>query len=172
VAVALAVVISDGSARAAWSNKFVYQESPFVQPTDTPSSTNTFTSPFCSTRGGLPTLVCYGPRDIKTAYNYPAGLDGSGQTIVIVDAYGSPTVQQDLAAFDTQFGLSAPPGGLQVVCPAGCPTFNPRDTFHNVLGWGEETSLDVQWAHAMAPGAKLVLVVAPSSSGDAINSVE
>jgi subtilase family serine protease len=171
-AVGLAVFVAAGSARAAASNDFVYQVSPFVQPTDTPGGTNTFTSPFCSTRSGLPTLVCYGPSDIKTAYNYPAGLDGSGQTIVIVDAYGSPTVQEDLAAFDTKFGLAAPPDGLQVVCPAGCPTFNPRDTFHNVLGWAEETSLDVQWAHAMAPGARLVLVVAPTSSGNAINSVE
>jgi subtilase family serine protease len=171
-AVGLALLVAAGSARAASPNDFVYEVSPFVQPIDAPGGTNTFTSPFCSTRNGLPTLVCYGPGDIKTAYNYPAGLDGSGQTIVIVDAYGSPTVQEDLTAFDTQFGLSGPPGGLQVVCPAGCPTFNPRDTFHNVLGWAEETSLDVQWAHAMAPGAKLVLVVAPSSSGNAINSVE
>ena len=171
-AAGLAVFLAAGSAHAAAPNDFEYQVSPFVQPADTADGTNTFTNPFCSTVNGVQTLVCYGPRDIKAAYNYPAGLDGSGQTIVIVDAYGSPTVQEDLAAFDTQFGLPAPPGGLQVVCPGGCPTFNPRNTFHNVLGWAEETSLDVQWAHAMAPGAKLVLVVAPSSSGNAINSVE
>src|SRR4029077_5771659 len=57
-AVGLAVFVSAGSPAAARPNDFVYQVSPFVQPTDTPSSTNTFTSPFCSTRSGLPTLVC------------------------------------------------------------------------------------------------------------------
>ena len=160
-------------------NNFLYQVSPFVQQVaDSGSAPATFTSPFCSTKptpvgpSSRPTLVCYGPKDLKKAYDYPSGLTGAGQTIVIVDAYGSPTVQQDLAAFDAAFSLPDVPGGLQVVCPAGCPAFNLNNRPMNEIGWAEETSLDVQWAHAMAPGAKLVLAVAPSPYGDAINSVE
>jgi subtilase family serine protease len=157
-------------------NNFTYQVNPLVQRVDTGSGPATFTNPYCSTRTVNnvtgPTLVCYGPADIKKAYDYPSSLDGTGQTIVIVDAFGSPTVQQDLAAFDAQFGIPAPPGGLQVVCPAGCPNTTINNAKQAVVLWNEETSLDVQWAHAMAPGAKLVLAVAPSPHGDAINSVE
>jgi subtilase family serine protease len=172
-AVTLVLLAAAGSAGAASApGDFTYEVNPPVQPVDTPTGTDTFTNPFCSTVNGVQTLVCYTPNDLKTAYNYPSGLDGSGQTIVIVDAFGSPTVQSDLAAFDTQFGLPAPPGGLQVVCPSGCSSSSFNNAHHDVLGWAEETSLDVQWAHAMAPGAKLVLVVAPTSSGNGINTVE
>src|SRR5205807_9953222 len=77
----------------------------------------------------------------------------------------------DLAAFDTQFGVPAPPS-FKVVCPdGGCPAFNPKN-HHDMVGWAEETSLDVQWAHAVAPGADIVLAVAPAPAGNAINSVE
>ncbi|HET8895027.1 MAG TPA: S8 family serine peptidase, partial [Gaiellaceae bacterium] len=167
ITVAFAAVVAT-SARADSPNNFTYVVNPLLQPADNGDGTATFTNPFCS-RG---TLVCYTPADIKTAYNYPAGLDGTGQTIVIVDAYGSPTVQEDLAAFDTRFGIPAPPGGLQVVCPAGCPNTTINNAPNATASWAEETSLDVQWAHAMAPGAKLVLAVAPNPHGDAINSVE
>ena len=165
MAAGLAAVLAAGSARADSPNNFTYQVNPFIQAADNPA---TFTNPFCS--GG--TLVCYTPNDIKTAYNYPSGLTGAGQTIVIVDAYGSPTAAADLAAFDTRFGIPGPPGGLQIVCPAGCPNTTLNNAPNATASWAEETSLDVQWAHAMAPGAKLVLVVAPNPHGDAINSVE
>jgi subtilase family serine protease len=172
----VAAFAAAGSARAADPNDFTYQVNPLVQQVDTVSSPATFTNPYCSTRTvkGVtgPTLVCYTPADIRKAYDYPSSLSGSGQTIVIVDAYGSPTVQQDLAAFDAQFGIPAPPGGLQVVCPAGCPNTTINNAPQAVVLWNEETSLDVQWAHAMAPGAKLVLAVAPTPHGNAINSVE
>ncbi len=125
--------------------------------------------PLCSPgEGGV---VCYSPSFIRTAYDYPADLNGSGQTIVIVDAYGSPTIASDLATFDSYFGLPAPPSFTIVCPPTGCPrtlTAGP----HDPVSWGVETSLDVEWAHAMAPGANIVLVVAPSSSGNAINVAE
>jgi subtilase family serine protease len=126
--------------------------------------------PLCGS--GSSTIVCYAPNFVKTAYNYPAGLDGTGQTIVIVDAYGSPTIAADLATFDSDFGLPAPPSFTTLCGDGSCPNFNPSDTFHDVLGWGIETSLDVEWAHAMAPGANIVLDVAASSSGNAINFAE
>jgi subtilase family serine protease len=125
--------------------------------------------PFCDSSVGP--LICYTPIFIRTAYNFPSSLDGSGQTIVIVDAFGSPTIQGDLAQFDQTFGIPAPPS-FQVICPQGCPTFNPNDVMHGEVGWSLETSLDVEYAHAMAPGANIVLVAASTSSGNAINAAE
>ena len=90
---------------------------------------------------------------------------------MIVDAYGSPTIQNDLATFDSAFGI-APPPSFTIFCPAACPPFNPNDKEHGVIGWSQETSLDVEYAHAMAPGANIVLVVPPSSSGDSVNVAE
>jgi subtilase family serine protease len=123
--------------------------------------------PFCGSG-----LVCYTPNFVRSAYNFPSTLTGSGQTILIVDAFGSPTAAQDLATFDTRFGIPAPPS-FTIMCPEdGCPAFNPNDTHHDQVGWSIETSLDVQYAHAMAPGANIVLVVASTSSGNAINVAE
>ncbi|PYU28538.1 MAG: hypothetical protein DMG31_19930 [Acidobacteria bacterium] len=126
--------------------------------------------PYCSSRS-LGSLICYSPDFIRAAYNFPSGLNGQGQTIVIVDAFGSPTIQNDLAVFDSTFGIPAPPS-FTVLCPQGCPTFQPRNALHDEVGWTIETSLDVEYAHAMAPGASIVLVVAATSSGNAINTAE
>ncbi len=93
---------------------------------------------------------------------YKAGYRGQGQTIVLVDAYGSPTIQADANTFASQMGL--PPltaANFQTVYPDGPPIANPYPT-----GWPVEVSLDVEWAHAMAPDAKIVLVVAPSDDAD------
>src|SRR6266566_1539299 len=126
--------------------------------------------PLCKTSGGL-YLVCYTPTFIRTAYNYPTNLDGTGQTIVIVDAFGSPTIQNDLASFDSLFGIPAPPS-FTILCPTGgCPAFSPNNS-HGPVGWAFETSLDVEYAHAMAPGANIVLAVASTNSGNAINTIE
>ena len=123
--------------------------------------------PFCGAG-----LVCYAPSFVRTAYNFPASLDGTGQTILIVDAFGSPTVAQDLAVFDRLFHVPAPPS-FTILCPKlGCPVFNPTDTRHDQVGWSIETSLDVQYAHAMAPGAKIVLVVGETSSASELNVAE
>lgn len=80
---------------------------------------------------------------------------GGSKMIAIVDAYDAPNAASDLAAFSTQFGL--PPASFQVVYASGTkPSYD--------VGWEFEESLDVQWAHAMAPQAKIVLVEAASSS--------
>ncbi|HVM93637.1 MAG TPA: S53 family peptidase [Terriglobales bacterium] len=80
---------------------------------------------------------------------------GGGKMIAIVDAYDAPHAASDLAAFSTQFGL--PAANFQVVYASGSkPAYD--------MGWEFEESLDVQWAHAMAPSAKIVLVEAASSS--------
>ncbi len=115
-------------------------------------------------------LACYQPFQIQRAYDmnplYHAGLTGRGETIVIVDSFGSPTVQSDLATFDAAFGLPAPPS-FQIIQPAGAvPPFNPNDP--NQPGWAEETSLDVQWAHTMAPGANILLVETPVAETEGV----
>jgi subtilase family serine protease len=127
------------------------------------------TVPFCQ-HGNL---ICYTPQDIKKAYNYPSNLDGTGQTIVIVDAFGSPSVASDLSTFDSIFGLPAP-ASFTVVCPTGgCPTLDLSGTnalSNNEISWTQEIALDTQWAHAMAPGANIVLAVSSSDDNFAINA--
>ena len=106
--------------------------------------------------------VCYGPEQMREAYGvsslYAKGYDGSGKTIVIIDAYGSPTLDGDLAAFDGTWNL--PAANYSVVEPFGVDATDPS----NADGWAGETSLDVEWAHAIAPGATIVLVVAKSNN--------
>jgi len=113
--------------------------------------------------------VCYPPQYLRQAYNFPAGtnMDGTGQTIIIVDAYGSPTIQSDLLSFDRTFGVKSP-FSLTVIQAAGTGAVGSGDT----ADWGFETSLDVEYAHAMAPGAKIVLVEAASDNNDDINAAE
>jgi subtilase family serine protease len=109
--------------------------------------------------------VCYGPDQIQTAYDITpllnAGINGAGHTIVIVDAFSSPTISDDLKLFDQVFGLPDPPSFTQVTFP-GAPAFDPNDD--NMVGWSAEISLDVQWAHAIAPNANIVLVLAKTNN--------
>jgi subtilase family serine protease len=103
----------------------------------------------------------YGVNQIKFSGGKIVG-NGSGQTIAIVTAYHDPNISADLAAFDRQFGLSSP--ASLTVDKLGATTTD--------AGWALETALDVEWAHAMAPGAAIVLVEAPSSSlSDLLNAV-
>ncbi len=112
-----------------------------------------------------PISGAYSPSQIATAYafnnlsfNGVAG-NGAGETIAIVDAYSDPNIQTDLNTFDTQFGL--PATTITQVNENGGTSLPGPDTSG---GWGMETSLDVEWAHAMAPGAKILLVEANSSN--------
>jgi len=81
--------------------------------------------------------------------------DGTGQTIAIVDAYTAPNIVSDLHAFDLAMGLNDPT--RQIITQAGATADSPG-------GWGLESNLDVEWAHAVAPGAKILLVQAKSAS--------
>jgi hypothetical protein len=91
--------------------------------------------------------------------------NGQGQTIAIVDAYGSPTIVQDLETFDSHWGLSnndAEGNFALTVQKLATPAGQPVDTnAADQEGWAKETSLDVEWAHAVAPGAHILLVEAP-----------
>jgi subtilase family serine protease len=110
------------------------------------------------------TAPCYGPDQLEAAYNeqplFNSGITGAGQTIVIVDSFGSPTIKADLAVFDAEYNLPAPPS-LKIIQPAGAvPAYDPTDANGDV-GWAGETTLDVEWAHSMAPGASILLVETP-----------
>jgi subtilase family serine protease len=105
------------------------------------------------------------PAQIRIAYHLgpllARGITGAGQTIVIVDSFGSPTITQDLAAFDRHFGLPAPQS-LRIIQPAGrVPGYGQGRP-----GWAGETTLDVEWAHVMAPGAGLVLAETPTAENE------
>ena len=108
-------------------------------------------------------IACYNPAQIQRAYNLPAlysrGITGKGATIVIIDPYGSPTIARDLRNFDRTEGVPNPPS-LRIIRPAGkVPAFNPDNA--NMVGWASETTLDVEWAHTIAPGARILLVETP-----------
>ncbi len=104
----------------------------------------------------------YQPSDVQAAYGlsalYASGLDGSGQTIVIIDAIGSPTIAADAEVFSQVYGLpDLTPANFQVYYPGGAPPAADP-------GWATETSLDVEWAHSIAPNARIALVIAPTPS--------
>jgi subtilase family serine protease len=104
-------------------------------------------------------LVCYSPSHLRDAYDFPKGKDapsGVGQTIIVVEAYGSDTIGQDLAQFDAENGLAGPPSFTTVNQQTPVTGEGSGDLDH----WKIETSLDVEYAHAMAPGANIVLAVA------------
>ncbi len=120
----------------------------------------------------------YTPAQIRTAYGInDLALDGTGQTIAIVDAYDDPQIYQALDVFDSQFGLTnSGPTLYQQYGPAtsflsvlnqnGQPTSLPGTdpAGQGNDNWEVETALDVQWVHAIAPAAKIVLVEANSQS--------
>jgi subtilase family serine protease len=95
------------------------------------------------------------PAQIATAYGLTsASGNGTGETIAIVDAYDDPNIQSDLNTFDAQFGL--PATTVTKAFPQGQPAKN--------ASWAQEISLDVEWAHAIAPGAQILLVETASNS--------
>jgi subtilase family serine protease len=110
-------------------------------------------------------IACYSPGQIRAAYHLPAlyakGIKGQNQTIVIVDSFGSPTIGSDLNHFDQQYGLAAPPK-FTIIAPAGkIPAFDAGNS--DMVNWAGETTLDVEYAHALAPAANILLVETPVS---------
>jgi subtilase family serine protease len=127
---------------------------------------------------------CFSPSAIQTSYNltplYARGLNGKGQTIVLVDSFGSATIRSDLNVFNSQFGLPHLCGETGVTCSPGMASFdvlnvqgnppatpppatakNPGQEAHNL--WALEVALDVEWAHSVAPGANILLVTTPTA---------
>jgi len=101
------------------------------------------------------------PAQVRHAYNVDSIQfaknitgDGTGQTIAIVDAYNDPNLASDLIAFDQQFSLPNP--SFSIIQETGTTNAPVGD-------WGIEETLDVEWAHAIAPGANIVLVEASAA---------
>ncbi len=103
------------------------------------------------------------PATIKSAYGFAtSSTAGAGKTIAIVDAYDDPKIETDLAVFSNQFGLPActrANGCFSKVNQTGGTKY-PKSN----AGWALEIALDVEWAHAIAPGAKILLVEATTNS--------
>ena len=115
-------------------------------------------------------IACYAPAQYQTAYNlaglYQGGHAGQGETIAIVDSFGSPTIKSQLNTFDQAFNLPAPPS-FQIITPAGpVPPFDPHNS--TMTGWALETSLDVEYAHAIAPQANILLVETPVAETEGV----
>lgn len=126
--------------------------------------------------------TCFTPQAIQSAYNvgplYAHGFNGSGVTIAIVDSWGSDTMAHDLNVFNNAFGLPHMCGEEGVTCAAGMPTFtvwhpngSPATTtspgvdpgLQDKTIWALEVALDVEMAHATAPGANILLVAVTSA---------
>ena len=125
--------------------------------------------------------TCFTPQATQSAYNvgplYTQGYDGTGVTIAIVDSWGSDTMAHDLHVFDTAFGIRPMCGEEGVTCAPGMPTFtvwNPNGSpatkpsnggtfLEDKSAWALEVALDVETAHAMAPGANILLVAVTGS---------
>src|SRR4029077_8668312 len=126
---------------------------------------------------------CFSPSAMQNAYNvsalYGRGFTGKGTTIAVIDSFGSATIANDLNVFSTVFSLPHLCGEAGVTCTPGMPTFtilqiqgspppNPPppnngtgQESHNL--WALEVSLDVEWAHATAPLANILLVTTPTA---------
>jgi subtilase family serine protease len=102
------------------------------------------------------------PADVKAAYNFPSSpTAGATTTIAVVDAYDDPSAEADLNVFSAQFGLpvcTGADGCFEKVDQSGSNRYPKADG-----GWGLEISLDIEWAHAIAPGAHILLVEAAST---------
>jgi len=103
----------------------------------------------------------YTPAQMVTAYGFDLiANQGAGQTIALVDAFDDPTIESDLGVFDTQFGLPActtANGCFTKIYASGTQPKGNKD-------WALEMSLDVEWSHAIAPQAKIMLVEATTQS--------
>jgi len=122
---------------------------------------------------------CFTPTTMRASYNlgdlYKANDEGQGMTIAIIDSFGNPNMASDLGNFDTQMGVQHMCGEPGVTCSAGMPTFQhvywngktqvkAPPSGSNGAGsqtrniWALETSLDVEWAHSIAPQANILLM--------------
>ena len=111
---------------------------------------------------------CITPRIMREAYGIDSlirkGFTGKGQTVIDVVSFGSPTLQQDMDIFDRTFNL--PPINLRVISPLN--NIHKQGSLKDQRGWAEETELDVQVIHALAPGANIIVLQSPVSETEGI----
>ena len=125
-------------------------------PTQQLPNANTDTCP--AALGGV--SGCFTPHEMRLAYGVEGlinkGLTGKGQTVIDIVSFGSPTLQQDMQVFDKTFGL--PAVNLQIISPLNEAEYDPH---HDKAGWAQETDLDVQIIHAIAPDARIIVLTSP-----------
>ncbi len=113
----------------------------------------------------------YTPEQLRVAYSVEPlcqrGFTGKGQTVVVIVSYGSPTLQQDVNTFSRTFAL--PQLTLDIRSPLGTVPFDPNNT--DMAGWQQETTLDVETIHAMAPEAKIVVLTSPVSETEGVQGL-
>lgn len=144
----------------------------------TPSIVLKNSTPGASTDGTevAPDIGCgncsvYTPQQMRAAYGvtslYDSGKRGQGQTVVLIESYGSPTLKHDLDVFDQQFNLPTP--NLQIINPIGTVPFDSANT--EMQGWQAETSLDVEIVHAIAPEASIVVLTSPVDETEGVQGL-
>jgi subtilase family serine protease len=168
VAIAVAALVSVGAASAG------------VQAPDDRAAGSDATTPACVSPAPVKTYDwyhCYTPTQIRDAYGVSAIADptvgdgsgqtlGQGQTIVLVDSYGSPTAAADLQFFHDSFYPNLPDPDFEQLFPQGKPNYsNPINAGPSgpsaAAGWSGEATLDIEWSYAIAPLAHIVLLAVP-----------
>jgi subtilase family serine protease len=150
---------------------------PQAEPAGTVGASVTGASiPIFKCQVGLSINTCYDPYQMRTAYGVDklisAGYDGRGKTIVIIDAFQAPNIVNNLNLFNSTWGLASMNtspgtgdpslGTFTQIAPDGLTPFVVGDP--GQASWAEEITLDVLWAHAIAPGANITLVLAKTNS--------
>jgi subtilase family serine protease len=158
-----------------------------IQAPDTPTKPASG-APACTSPAPVHTYAyehCYTPSDIRTAYgvNGVAPLsggapnNGQGQTIVLVDSYGSPTAASDLQFFHDTFFPSLPNPDFSEVFPLGAPDYNNVAHGSGLSGpsaaanWSGEATLDIEWSYAIAPLAHIVLLAVPPAETEGVQGL-
>ena len=118
-------------------------------------------------------LHCYTAQQIRAAYGVDQVANkGDGQTIVLVDSYGSPTATADLQHFHDVFFPSEPKPNFDEVYPQGSPDYknvgNGQSGSSGAAGWSGEATLDIEWAYAIAPHAHIVLLAVPPAETEGV----
>lgn len=158
-----------------------------VQAPDSSATRGDTAAPACTSPPPLHTYAwehCYTPSDIRNAYGVNAvgnpaagsGTLGQGQTIVLVDSYGSPTAASDLKYFHDTFYPNLPAPSFNQVYPQGAPNYsNPGS--NGVSGpsaaanWSGEATLDIEWSYSIAPLAHIILIAVPPAETEGVQGM-
>ena len=181
VAAAIAAVVAGAQAtsgRAAAGLALVPQA---VMAPETPATRADGAAPACTAPSPDPSgnvktyawLHCYTAQQIRAAYGVDQVANkGDGQTIVLVDSYGSPTAAADLQHFHDVFFSSEPDPSFEEVYPNGSPDYknvgNGQSGSAGAAGWSGEATLDIEWAYAIAPHAHIVLLAVPPAETEGV----
>ncbi len=121
-----------------------------------------------ATAGAMPSG--YSPSDIQSAYELPSSTKGSGQRVYVIDAYGDPSAESDLATYRSTYGLSActtDNGCFQQINQSGATTPLPATN----ASWAQETGLDLDMVSAACPLCSITLVEASADDNNLFTAV-